>query len=96
MTFQKEKKIAPPWLCATKLHNHGHPCRDVMRTAMEIIHRSYEICGGMDKIIGTYKSAKNLLAELHKADIVACLGQRQHINLEEFVCRAACTFGKLC
>ena len=59
MTFQKEKKIAPPWLCATKLHTHGHPCGDVMRTAMEIIHRSYEIRGGMDKIIGTYKLAKN-------------------------------------
>ena len=37
-----------------------------------------------------------LHAELHKADIAACLGQRQHINLEELVCRAACTFGKLC
>ena len=58
MTFQKEK-IAPPWLCATKLHTHGHPCGDVMRTAMEIIHRSYEIRGGVDEIIGSYKSAKN-------------------------------------
>ena len=57
--FSKRKKIAPPWLCATKLHTHGHPCGDVMRTAMEIIHRSYEIRGGMDEIIGTYKSAKN-------------------------------------
>ena len=47
MTIQKRgKEIAPLRLCATKLHTHGHPCGDVMRTAMEIIHRSYELRGG--------------------------------------------------
>ena len=30
------------------------------------------------------------VAELHKADKDAFLGQRQHVNSEELVCRAAC------